>query len=360
MISLYFPLDEIVGDIDVNYEVAADFLELAAFSSVTSRVPTSVIANEASIGAPGDPGNISEEMEGGDDNPNIEELTLGAARCLVERQDMLRNLYPFGIDLEGHILEYRGFPDADDHQIIGRTAYMFGLLLSNLRAVSPILDGSVLHPNPQQERYLRRFFQYFATAAVAADIGGDAWSFGFPRPDRSDFMEKLRKIWREIGDGTVQRQKGAPLQPKDDQIDVFAARSHKDGLPGFPVAAAQVATGRNYKSKSIKGHIQAFRGRWYSQQPVTDFIAYMVVPFVMDKDTFVDTVRVVGNLLHRPRVTIRAAEAAYIRKHRQVEGYDLMIEGAGWMAEYRETAMAAGREHEESSVNRGLPEMSTG
>lgn len=346
MISLYFPLDEIVGDIDVNYEVAADFLELAAFSSATSRVSTSVIANEASIGAPDDPGNISDEMEGGDDNPNIEELILGAAHCLVGRQDMLSNLYPFGIDPEGHILEYRGLPNIDDHQIIGRAAYMFGLLLSNLRAVSPILDGSVLHPNPHQERYLRQFFQYFATAAVAADIGGDAWSFGFPRPDGSDFMEKLRKIWREIGDGAVQRQRGAPLQPKDDQVDVFAARSHKDGLPGFPLVVAQVATGRNYRAKSIKGHIQAFRRRWYSPQPVTDFIAYMVVPFLMDKDTFIDTVGLAGNLLHRPRVAIRAAEAADIRKHRQVEGYDLMIEAARWMARYRETVMAAGREHE--------------
>lgn len=343
MISLYFPLDEIIGSVKVNYELAADFLELAAFSSATSGVSTSVIANEASIGASGSPSSLSEEIEGDDENPNIEELTLGVAHRLLERENMLSNLYPFGIDRRGDILEYRGLSSADDYQIIGRTAYISSLFLSNLRAVSPILNGSVLHPSERQERDLRRFFQYFATAAVAADIGGDAWSFGFPRPDGSGFMEKLKSIWKEIGDGTVERQQGAPSQPKDDRVDVFAARCHKDGLPGFPLVAAQVATGRDYKSKSLKGHIQAFRRRWYSRQPVTDFIAYMVVPFLLDRDTFVDTVGLAGNVLHRPRVAIRAAEAARLRERRQVEGYDLMLEAARWMVRYRETVMKADR-----------------
>lgn len=341
MISLYFPLDDIVGSVKANYELAADFLELAAFSSATSTAATSVIANEASIGAADDHRSVSDEMEGDDENPNLEELIFGAARCLVQRREIMDDLYPFSVSPGNDLLEYCRHTCADDHQKIGRTAYMLSLLLSHLRAVSPVLDGSVLHPNEQQERELRRFFQYFATAAVAADIGGDAWSFGFPRPDGSGFIDKLNEIWIKIGDGTVQPQPGAPSQPKDDQVDVFAARRHADGLPGFPVVAAQVATGRDYKRKSIKGHVDAFRKRWYSLQPVTDFIPYMVVPFMMDEDTFVDTVRLAGNLLHRTRVTIRAAEATHIRGRRQIEGYEFMVEAGSWIAKYRRTAIAA-------------------
>lgn len=336
MIRLYFPIDEIVGRNTVNYDMAADFLELAAFSSVTKTASTSVIANEASIGALDDHVSVSDEMEGNDEQPNIEDLILGAAHCLIQRRHILNDLYPFKIGPNGDILEYRSFPCADQQRTIGRAAYMLGLLLSNLRAISPILDGSALHPNERQERELRRFFQYFATAAVAADIGGDAWSFGFPRPDGSGFLEKLSEIWKKIGDGTVQRQPGAPTQPKDDQVDVFAARRHKDDLPGFLVVAAQVATGRDYRDKSIKGHIDAFRKRWYLPQPVTEFVAYMVVPFVMDRDMFIDTVRLAGNLLHRTRVTMRAAEAADLHRHRIIEGYESMFEAARWIAHYRE------------------------
>ncbi len=270
---------------------------------------------------------------------------LGTVHCLVQRRDLLNDLYPFDLGPQGDILKYRRLPCADERQSIGRSAYMLCLLLSNLRSVSPILDGSALHPDGRQEQKLRRFFQYFATAAVAADIGGDAWSFGFPRPDGSGFIDKLTEIWTKIGDGTVQPQPGAPNQPKDDQIDVFAARSQKDGLPGFLIVAAQVATGQSYRKKSIKGHVDAFRKRWYSHQPVTDFVAYMVVPFVIDKETFIDTVRLAGNLLHRTRVTVRAAEAAKLRPHRNIEGYESMIEAARWIARYRDTVMATDGRH---------------
>ena len=335
MIRLYFPIDEIVGN-PRNYELAADFMELAAFSSASLTASLSVIANEASIGASDDYRNIADELEGDDDNPHLEELTLGVAQCLNQRRDLLNNLYPFSIDPGSDVLKYRRRPCADEYETIGRAAYVLSLLLSNLRAVSPILDGSDLHPNEQQIRELRQFFQYFATAAVAADIGGDAWSFGFPRPDGSGFLQKLKEIWKQIGDGAVQMQPGAPARPKDDQVDVFAARRHKDGLPGFPMVAAQVATGQNYRGKSISGHIKAFRKRWYLPEPVTEFTTYMIVPFVMDKNTFIDTVRVAGNVLHRTRVTIRAAEAAHIRGNKQIEGYEFMIEADRWIAQYHQ------------------------
>ena len=220
--------------------------------------------------------------------------------------------------------------------MIGQAAYVASLVLSNLRPVSPILGSSDLHPVEDEVRELRGYFQYFATAALAAEIQGDAWSFGFPRPDGSPFLGKLKQIWRELGDGRVEAQIGAPSRPKDDRIDVFAARLPADRLPGFPLAAAQVATGKDTRDKSLKGHLDAFRKRWFSAQPVTEFIAYMIVPFATDDDRFVDDVRTLGNVLHRLRVPRRAAEAGrLVESGTTIEGYERLAGAVRWIIDYR-------------------------
>lgn len=104
-------------------------------------------------------------------------------------------------------------------------------------------------------RALREYFQYIATAAIAGEIGGRAWSFGFPRPDRSRFLEKLTEIWSVLKDGDVEPDPSAPTSPKDDGVDVFACQEPKDGLPGFLLVAAQVATGKNWREKSILNQV---------------------------------------------------------------------------------------------------------
>ena len=71
-------------------------------------------------------------------------------------------------------------------------------------------------------------------------------------------------------------------------MDVFAARRHPDRLPGFLLAAAQVATGKDMREKSLKGHLGAFKSRWFAPQPVTEFIACMIVPFAAGRGQFID------------------------------------------------------------------------
>lgn len=242
--------------------------------------------------------------------------------------------YPFYLDAHGDILTCELAQGS-----FGHTAYILSLVLSNLRALSPILDGSELHPEEPEVRRLREFFQYFATAALASEIGGSAWSFGFPRRDGLGFLDKLRQIWNVLGDGLVESQPGAPRRPKDDQVDVFAARAHPDRLPGFPLAAAQVATGRDAREKSLKGHLGAFKGRWFARQPVTEFTAYMIVPFVVADEQFIDDVRVMGNVLHRLRLPRRVVEAErLVEAGETIEGYDRLQEAVQWVTDYRERA----------------------
>lgn len=329
--NLYLPIDVVTGS-SIDFDRAADFLELSAFFADNSMVLTSDLANGVSIGAAEDHTDLEDEMRNGE-----EELVSGTVNRIDSRKHALCSAYPYCLDSSGDSLKYVLNEDS-----IGQAAYILSLVLSNLRSMSPVLNGSDLHPEEEEVRRLRRFFQYFATAALAAEIQGRAWSFGFPRPDGSPFLRKLQQIWQKLGDGQVEAQTGAPHQAKDDQVDVFAARTHRDGLPGFLLAAAQVATGRDAKGKSLIGHLSAFKSRWFANQPVTEFIPYMIVPFVCTKDQFVDDVRVLGNVLHRLRVPLRVEEAeGLVQTGLMIEGYDQLAEALQWVVEYRARARIA-------------------
>ena len=324
--SLCLPLDD-VSDASIDFDRAADFLELSAFFANDSTVFVSDLVNQSGIGAEADHDDLDEELTSGE-----EDLVTGTVARIEDRQEALGSCaYPFVLDARGEVLTCvlaRGS--------FGHAAYILSLVLSNLRAVSTVLGDSCLHPDEQEVRRLREFFQYFATAALASELQGSAWSFGFPRPDGAGFLEKLGQIWETLSDGSVERQPGAPRRPKDDQVDVFAARPHPDRLPGFPLAAAQVATGADAREKSLRGHLGAFKHRWFAPQPVTELLAYMIVPFAAADDQFLDDVRRMGNVLHRLRVPRRVAEAAQlVEAGETIEGYDRLAEAAQWVADYQ-------------------------
>ena len=329
--SMYLPLDEVTCTSEetgtsIDLDRAADVLELSAFFSSEGMVMTSSLANELSIGA--EESNTESGVETAQDQ---EELVSGAVNWINERQHTLATSYPFRLDKDGEVLRFLAVNNS-----LGQAAYVLCLILSNLESVSDVFIGSGLHPDEKEVRDLRQYFQYFATAALAAEIGGKAWSFGFPRPDKSSFINKLREIWKDIRDGCVESQEGAPRQSKDDKFDIIAVRSYMDRLPGFLFAVAQVATGKDLREKSLKGHLEVFKSRWFAPQPVTVFIPYMIVPFAIRRDQFIDDVRVMGNVLHRLRVPIRVAEAEHLVKTgTMIEGYELLTEALEWLEGYR-------------------------
>lgn len=330
--SLWLPIDDVSGA-SIDFDRAADFLELSAFFATDSTAFASDLVKQSGIGGEENHADLDEGWESGQDDL----VTSTVDRIADRRETLGSSAYPFALDAEGEVLEC-----VLDRDSLGHAAYILSLVLSNLESVSPVLAASDLHPDEPEVRRLREFFQYFATAALASEIQGSAWSFGFPRPDGTGFLDKLTQIWETLGDGTVERQPGAPRRPMDDQVDVFAARPHPDRLPGFPLAAAQVATGANAREKSLKGHLGAFKSRWFAPQPVTELLAYMIVPFATADDRFLDDVRVMGNVLHRLRVPRRVAEAAeLVEAGETIEGYDRLAEAAQWVADYRGRARAA-------------------
>jgi len=221
---------------------------LSAFFSDDGCTATQSIGEALELACDGDFASAGEEIIAQED---VEDIESGAALAIAERKKALKGAYPFEISKDGRIVSYD-----DTLKSYGPAAYLISLVLSNLRALTPMLTESGRHPNNSEVAFLRVCFQHFAAAALAAEIGGRAWSFGFPRPDGSGFLPKLKEIWGVLKDGTVGPEVGeVPSKPKDDGIDALACRPHVDGLPGFLLAVAQVATGANWQEKSLRGHL---------------------------------------------------------------------------------------------------------
>ena len=321
----YLPLDEFTGTETPNLDLAADFLELAAMLSESGQALSQDIVDALELATESEFEDVDEEMK------TREEIVSIATARMSSRKLALSESYPFFLDKSGNLITF-----AYDQKNLGQTAYLISLILSNLNTSTDLLTGFKVHPNKSEVSTLRQYFQYFATAAIAGEIGGPAWSFGFPRPDKSGFVGKLSEIWSQLKDGRVQPSASAPKFAKDDQIDIFACGKRSDDLPGFLLVAAQVATGKNWKNKSIENHVnRVFVNRWFSPSPATRIIAYHVIPFARPDEFFHDDVLVVGNVLHRIRVPRRVEEATTLVKNDvAIEAFDELNNAAIWMQSY--------------------------
>ena len=299
---IYFPAEEFSGSVNDACDLAADYLELKAMLSSGCEALRKDIEEALELSGDED---VDEESQ-----DRYEGIATSAINRIYERKTIIGSEYPFDVDSAGDTIWF-----TMDQESLGHAAYVLSLILSNLPAITPILLEPVVCPSKKEVARFREDFQYLATAALAAEVGGPAWSFGFPRLDKSGFHSKLRQVWSKMRDGTVSGHSSAPGNPKDDGVDVFAAKIWEDGLPGFLLLAAQVATGRSWKEKSLKSQVRdVFTKRWFSPEPATDIIPYHIIPFARGDLEFRDDVVVLGNLLHRLRLPIRVKEAVGLRK----------------------------------------------
>lgn len=324
--KVYLPVDDFDGNSPNDHDIAADFLELSAFFAAEKYALTQSIVDALELAADDDFKTVEEEIS------KREEVASSASMAISDRARVLGQSYPFNISQDGRVVSCEL-----QNLTHGQTAYLVSLILSNLSSVTPLLGGSGMHPADTEVTLLRQYFQYYATAALAAEVGGQAWSFGFPRPDHSGFLTKLEEIWSVFKDGTVSPEEGeVPLNPKDDEVDIFAGRVHADGLPGFLFAVAQVATGANWRGKSLRNHLDhVFFQRWFGRQPATPPLPYHIIPFARPREGFRDDVRMLGNVLHRLRVPSRVEEAQGLRDRGVfIEAYDTLDEAREWVGAY--------------------------
>ena len=327
---LDLPAGAFGGSLSQGADAAADCLELHAVFSKDRRSFSRELTAAAGLAAETDFDDVDAELR------ERESPAHDAVGKMEMRRRILGRAYPFALDEGGEEVLFA--PEDPD---LGQAAYLLSLVLSNLPAASSLLNDFQALPSEQEIRDFRKYFEYFATAAMAAEVGGPAWSFGFPRPDGSGFLEKLSQIWAVLKDGSVQRRPSAPDNPKDDRVDIFAWREQNDGLPGYLLAAAQVATGKDWKDRPIRDHVfKVFPRRWFSEAPATEMVPYHVIPFVPGEKVR-DDVIALGNILHRLRVPRRVSEAVDLdARGVQIEGFSLLQEAADSLMSYVEKVRA--------------------
>ncbi|WP_143135097.1 hypothetical protein [Burkholderia ubonensis] len=176
---------------------------------------------------------------------------------IAHRIKCLSTSYPFALSDSGGSLELKKKPNE------GMYAYMLCLLLSHTKQ-GEVFNGEYL---PDITNRVRDYFQACSTLALAAVVSGNAFSFGFPRPDNSGFLAKLQLIYRRFGEGGVVTKipRGASRSPKDEQIDVIGWQDRPDGAAGKHYVLGQVASGNDWPGKSIKGGpIDRFHRTWFN------------------------------------------------------------------------------------------------
>lgn len=180
--------------------------------------------------------------------------------------------YPFEYTTDGNHLVLKELVDSS-------TVYIFCLLLSHTR-IGDVLNGSYL---PNIDDSIRRCFQGCSTVAAAGLVQGNAIWFGFPRPDKSGFLTKLKSTYELISDGAPVEVAiaGTSPSPKDEEIDIIAWSKREDTALPACYMLAQVASGNNWDGKSIKGQpIQTFHRNWFNTSPACEAHAAMFMPML--------------------------------------------------------------------------------
>ena len=189
-----------------------------------------------------------------------EEFLESILQTVRDRIECLNNCYPFS------------FSDNDEELVFninglneGSAIYIFCLFISNTNNEVIFEDDSFFVINDK----VRDMFQACSTWAAAGEVEGNAYSFGFPRPDHSSFLPKLTAIYNHFSDGKVRKEplKGVSTNPKDEQMDVIAWKPRRDRASGTYYMLGQVATGQNWQSKTLTGAVKSFHKNWFEIQP---------------------------------------------------------------------------------------------
>lgn len=248
----------------------------------------------------------SEAVETINEDTVREEVFAKVEREVERRICALNSAYPFL--LEDSILRYEIDPSK-----AGQLAYLLCLRLS--LPLSEALDEGTLPPIDNTTE--RALFQHCANYAAAGYLGGKVYAFGWPRPDKSGLLEALRRVETAMeGEGIVKAEPpdSAPVQSKDDELDVVAWIPLTDGPGGALTIWGQVASGKNWAEKALStDKIDQFQRRWYDSSPVVKPARFMFVPFSIFDDVYdgdkgryirktLDILPVYGTIIHRYRL----------------------------------------------------------
>ena len=112
---------------------------------------------------------------------------------------------------------------------------------------------------------------------------GPSYALGL-EPSSTAFLPRLGEIYAAFGDGTpvTTIPPGAPAMVKDDGVDVIAWKAMPDQRPPASYLLAQVASGNNWRTKSVKVTIDRFHATWFAPAPARDARPAIMIPFCVE------------------------------------------------------------------------------
>lgn len=289
-----------------------DWFELYALSSEYHSANFNVIARTW------DKRRNSEDVDFEDLSSTQEDSFLEEINQIVrERMESLGDCYPFKFSENGEELIYE-----KDNLNEGSIIYLFCLFVSNTKN-EIIFDNYSFY---EIDNKVRDLFQACSTWAAAGEVEGHAYSFGSPRSDHSGFLVKLEAVYQNFPDGEVRKIPllGTSVSPKDEEIDIIAWHPRQDKAAGTYYLLGQVASGNNWRDKSIKGIIDAFHQTWFDPIPATTPLPAIFIPFdiipnkpATREDQISMLTRKFGNIFYRYRIPFYAKKGLEISKIRQ-------------------------------------------
>lgn len=316
----------------------ADWLELSALCSPNGRVGISELVSGTDLGE-------NEESEDwSDDDVRQDHIVISTQSEIEDRRRIIGSDYPFKMDESGRHFSFTG----------GITpvggVYLFSLFLSHAQDRTIIPEALA----PKMNNYARNLFQACSTVAAGGYVRGVARSFGWPRPDHTAFLEALKITYKAFGDG-VPVHKPRPAAPKwikDGGIDIIAWERSIDGLAGTQYLIAQVASGENWKDKSVRSDAEILHEWWFTQRPASRHQCAMFMPFCIEpeegddedvtpQEMLADYMKLLtmefGVVFYRYRLAHYAAKGLRLTEagHVGVEGVGELQHIVDWVEQYR-------------------------
>ena len=320
----------------------ADWVELNALHSPDGRIGFGTLVSASDMATEEQDEDIADEDVRQDD------LVVSVQAEINERRKVVGPDYPFSVDGNGAAMQM-----VADVTPVG-AIYLFCLFLSHA-AVRTIIPEELA---PEVDNDVRDLFQVCATIAAAGYVEGIGTSFGWPRPDGAEFLPALQRIYALFGDGTPvdEPPPAAPDDVKDDGIDVIAWRPSPDGLPGTHYLVGQVASGKNWRGKTVKAYMDSFHQYWFTRQPASPASPAMFMPFCLEPkanedfdrqeiavDHMQKLVNQFGILVYRYRMASYAARGLKVNAEsgHLIERLDELPRVAQWVRDYSDRLRAA-------------------
>jgi hypothetical protein len=317
-----------IPEFDAEPSLQVDWLELASFLSESGRVLVTELVNQQDL-------DQDQELEDfGDLDELLEDISSKTTAEVDRRRHDLGEAYPFELSPDGEV-----FSLADEWNV-GQAIYLFCLILSHAPRSILVPQGYV--PDKAQLQEARGLFQVCSTLAAAGHTGGPAFSVGWPRIGGIKFAAKLQEIWRLYGDGVPHDDPplGTSSRHKDEGIDIISYWPERDGKPGHGYLLGQVASGHDWRTKSIRPDVAAFY-RWFKQLPAAAAHPAIFIPFSVEDEMVGRYTMSHGYVAHRLRLPRHAGRARELSEGgiAPIERLDDVGQVYSWLARHRQNIL---------------------